>query len=292
MKLSKLYGFGAVILLTMLVFYACSKNDSSEQQPLPPGSQQVSLYLTDDPGFFDNVMVDIKSVKVLIDTCSKNNMEDDDDHGNGHGHGDEKNGCTNWQSLDIKPGIYDLLSLRNGTDTLLANGIIPKGKIRLIKVELGENNSLVKDSTKYPLKLWPGVSSTIIITVKGGDWDEFQPDRFRLWLDFDVARSVVRVRDGVFYLKPVIHLFTVKATGSVAGTIEPKDAWPVISVYNATDTAYAIPWHNGQWRARGLKQGTYSVFVNASNGYQDTTINNVEVKAGKETDLPKIILHK
>ncbi|MBO9631604.1 MAG: DUF4382 domain-containing protein [Chitinophagaceae bacterium] len=294
MKLSKLYGFGAVILLTTLVFYACSKNDSSEQQPLPPGSQQVSLYLTDDPGFFNNVMVDIKSVKVLIDTCSKNNRgDDDDDQGNGHGHDwDEKNSCTNWQSLDIKPGVYDLLSLRNGTDTLLANGIMPKGKIRLIKVELGENNSLVKDSTKYPLKLWPGASSTIIITVKGGDWDEFQPDRFRLWLDFDVARSVIRVRDGVFYLKPVIHLFTVKATGSVAGTIVPKDAWPVISVYNATDTAYAIPWHNGEWRARGLKQGTYSVFVNASNGYQDTTIHNIEVKAGKETDLPKITLHK
>lgn len=293
MKLSKLIGFGAVIILASTVFYACSKNDSSEQQPLPPGSQQLHLYLTDDPGFFDNVIVDIKSVKVLLDTCSKNNRDDDDDdHGRGHDWNDDRNKCVNWQPLDIKPGVYDLLSLRNGTDTLLANGIIPKGKIRLIKIELGDNNSLVKDSTKYPLKLWPGLSSTILITVKGGDWDEFQPDRFRLWMDFDVARSVIRVRDGVFYLKPVIHLFTVKATGSVAGRIEPKDAWPVISVYNATDTAYAIPWHNGEWKARGLKQGSYTVFVNASNGYQDTTITGVEVKAGQTTELPRITLHK
>lgn len=299
MKLSKLYGFGAVIVVASLAFNACSKNGSSEQQVLPPNSQQVSLYLTDDPGFFDNVLVDIKSVKVLIDTCSKDNRgdddDDDDDNGRGGNHGnrwDDDNKCVNWQTLDIKPGVYDLLSLRNGTDTLLANGIVPKGKIRLIKIELGENNSLVKDSTKYPLKLWPGLSSTIIITVKGSDWDEHQPDRFRLWLDFDVTRSVIRVRDGVFYLKPVIHLFTVKATGAVAGRIEPKDAWPVISVYNATDTAYALPWHNGEWKARGLKQGTYTVFVNASNGYQDTTITGVEVRAGKETDLPKITLHK
>ncbi|QEC42742.1 DUF4382 domain-containing protein [Pseudobacter ginsenosidimutans] len=300
MKLSRLYGFGAVIVLFSLVFYACSKNDSTEQQPLPPGSQQVSLYLTDDPGFFDNVMVDIKSVKVLIDTCSKDNRGDDDDddddddngRGNHHDWDDDRNDCVNWQSLEIKPGVYDLLTLRNGTDTLLANGIIPKGKIRRIKIELGENNSLVKDSITYPLKLWPGLSSTILISVKGGDWDEYQPDRFRLWLDFDVTRSVVRVRDGVFYLKPVIHLFTVKATGSVAGRIEPKDAWPVISVYNESDTAYALPWHNGQWKARGLKQGTYTVFVNASNGYSDTTITGVEVTAGKETNLNKIILHK
>jgi hypothetical protein len=297
MKLSKLYGFGAVIVLASLVLYACSKNDNPEQQALPPGSQQLSLYLTDDPGFFDKVMVDIRSVKVLIDTCSKDNRGDDDDDDDDDGRGnhdwdDDRNDCANWQSLDITPGVYDLLTLRNGTDTLLANGIIPKGKVRRIRIELGENNSLVKDSSTYPLKLWPGISSTILISVKGGDWDEYLPDRFRLWLDFDVTRSVVRVRDGLFYLKPIIHLFTVKSTGSVAGRIGPKDAWPVISVYNGSDTAYAIPWHSGQWKARGLQQGTYTVFVNASNGYQDTTITGVEVKAGKETNVDMILLHK
>ncbi|MGN6418973.1 MAG: DUF4382 domain-containing protein [Pseudobacter sp.] len=292
MKLSKLYGFGAVTVLASLVFYACSKNDSSEKA-LPPGSQQVSLYLTDDPGFFDNVHVDIRSVKVLIDTCSKDNRVEDNDHDHHDwDDDDDDNKCVNWQTLDIKPGVYDLLTLRNGTDTLLANGIIPQGKIRLIKIELGNNNSLVKDSTEYPLKLFPGLSSSIIIKVKGGDWDEYQPDRFRLWLDFDVTRSVIRVRDGVFYLKPVIHLFTVKATGAVAGRIEPRDAWPVISVFNGSDTAYALPFRNGLWKARGLKSGTYSIFVNASNGYKDTTITGVEVRAGKETVVDRISLHK
>lgn len=213
MKLSKLYGFGAVIVLAAMVLYACSKNDSTEQA-LPPGSQQVSLYLTDDPGFFDNVHVDIKAVKVLIDTCSKNNRDDDDDDDDDDHQGrhddddDDRNKCGIWETLDIKPGVYDLLTLRNGTDTLLANGIIPQGKIRLIKIELGENNSLVKDSVKYPLRLFPGLSSTIVIKVKGGDWDEYQPDRFRLWLDFDVTRSVIRVRDGVFLSQarhPFVH---------------------------------------------------------------------------------------
>ena len=33
-------------------------------------------------------------------------------------------------------------------------------------------------------------------------------------------------------------------------------------------------------------------FVNASNGYQDTTINDVTVTARQEFELPKIELHK
>jgi len=63
-------------------------------------------------------------------------------------------------------------------------------------------------------------------------------------------------------------------------------------VYNSGDTAYAIPDKDGDFKIRGLKEGTYSLFVNASNGYRDTTINNIVVKAGKETELKKITLQK
>ena len=68
-----------------------------------------------------------------------------------------------WQDLQIRPGVYDLLTLRNGTDTLLASGTIPEGKIKRIKITLGTNNSLVKDSVSYPLNLWKGDS---VITLK------------------------------------------------------------------------------------------------------------------------------
>ncbi|OQP56350.1 carboxypeptidase-like regulatory domain-containing protein [Niastella populi] len=56
--------------------------------------------------------------------------------------------------------------------------------------------------------------------------------------------------------------------------------------------AYAFPWRDGRFKVRGLDSGIYSVFVNAGNGYQDTTINNVSVTVGKETDLGTITLHK
>ena len=288
----KLLSLGSIATVIMLAFFACSKDDSikNDDPALPEGKQQVKLFLTDDPALFDKVLIDIKSVQVLVDTCDKSKDDDDDDHG--HHDNDDSIKCANWQTLNITPGVYDLLTLRNGADTLLANGVIPTGKIKRIKIELGANNSLVKDSVNYPLSLFPGTQATIILKLKGGEWDEYQPGRSQLWLDFDVARSVIKVRDGKFYLLPVIRLFTIKTTGSLEGKVLPKDAYPVISVYNATDTSYAIPFFNGEFRVRGLKEGTYSVFVNASNGYQDTTLTGVEIHRNKETDLKTINLHK
>ncbi|WP_204326507.1 hypothetical protein, partial [Stenotrophomonas maltophilia] len=51
-----------------------------------------------------------------------------------------------WEDLNVKSGVYDILSLRNGVDTLLASKTVVKGSIRLIRIDIGTNNSLVKDS--------------------------------------------------------------------------------------------------------------------------------------------------
>ncbi|MFM9568642.1 hypothetical protein, partial [Streptomyces turgidiscabies] len=53
----------------------------------------------------------------------------------------------------MKSGVYYILSLRNGVDTLLASKTVVKGSIRLIRIDIGTNNSLVKDSVVYPVNL-------------------------------------------------------------------------------------------------------------------------------------------
>ena len=48
--------------------------------------------------------------------------------------------------------IYNLLALRNGTDTLLSSSLITTGKILKIKILLGSDNEVYIDSTaNYPL---------------------------------------------------------------------------------------------------------------------------------------------
>jgi hypothetical protein len=249
---------------------------------VPSGKQQLSLYLTDGPtDFFDKVNIDIQSVKVLVDTCDKSRRRRNDN---------DTVQCKVWDSLAIKPGVYDLLSLRNGIDTLLAGGMVTDGTIRRIVITLGTNNSIVKDSVNYPLNLLNG--QTITIKLFGNEWENFSTGHYRLWLDFDCGRSIVQLRNGQFSLAPFIRAFIVKETGAVKGVIKPGNSKSIVTVFNATDTAYALPFGDGEWKVRGLNTGTYSVYVNAGNGYQDTTINNVSVTVGKETNVGTITLHK
>lgn len=267
------------IFLSFIIFIFSCRKDASMNASTSSGQQTASIYLTDAPGFFDQVLIDIKSVTVMVDTCTNRMGEFEDRGGDGDDHhgGMNEAACDVWDTLNIAPGIYDLLTLRNGTDTLLASGNLPSGKIVAIKIQLGPNNSLVKDSVSYPLNL-PASQSIVLIKLNGGEWDEFKPKHCRLWLDFDLGRSIVRVHDNEFFLNPFIRFFTVKTTGSVSGIVMPKDAFPVISVFNGTDTSYALPnGDNGAFKVRGLNAGTYSVFINASNGYADTTITGVNV---------------
>ena len=278
----------AVFAVAAIFILSCTKDNSSSSS-VPPGQQRVSLYLSDDPALFDKVLIDIQSVKVLVDTSSADTVE----HRWRHDWNcdDGRDTSVVWEDLQIRPGVYDLLTLRNGTDTLLAAGNIPQGKIKRIKITLGSDNSLVKDSVGYPLKLFPG-DSVITLKLSGNELDEYLTGQFQLWLDFNIGRSIIKVRNNEFYLRPFIRLFITKATGSIEGKITPWDAYPVVSVYNGTDSSYAIPYRDGRFKVRGLDPGVYTVFVNASNGYQDTTINNVTVTAREEFDLPDIELHK
>ena len=278
-------GLLTVVSISVLVFFACKK-ENSVNNAVPAGMQNLSIFMTDGPGYFDSVLVDIRSVKVLVDTCSKK-----DHDGRWEDHHD-RDTCNVWDSLSIHPGVYNLFTLRNGTDTLLAGGNVPAGRIIVIKIGLGTHNSLVKNSIKYPLLLPPGTSPFVYITLRGDEWDEYLPGRLQLWMDFDISRSVIRVRDNMFYLRPFIRIFTRKASGEIEGRVLPKDAFTVITATSSNDTAYAIPGREGEYKMRGLNPGTYSVFFNASNGYKDTTITGVNVTLGKETNLGILTLKK
>ena len=272
------------------VMTACNKNTSAENAAV--GQQQLSLYLTDGPGLFDHVYLDIQSVKVLVDTSADTRKHDGMDWDR-RGANDKKNDSSLvWHDLGITAGVYDILQFRNGSDTVLASAGITKGSIRLIKIELGTRNSVVKDSVTYPVALPAGALNYVLVKLGGRECEEYQPGKSRLWLDFDITRSILTTVNAAFILRPVFHFYTVATTASIAGRVGPSAGFPVVTVYNATDTAYALPNRDGFFKVRGLKDGTYSVFINASNGYIDTTLNNVVVKAPAETSVGVITLRK
>ncbi len=282
-----LLGLAIVAMGLAVAFTGCSKSTSAD---VPEGTQNVTFYLTDGPGLYDKVFVDIKSVKILVDT-SKDTRKHDHYDWDANGKGGKLDSSLVWQDGNVKAGVYNLLALSNGVDTLLSSANIKAGSIRLIKIELGTNNSLVKDSVTYPLNLPPNANNYILVKLKGNECERYASSSYRLWLDFDVARSII-VANNTFYLKPVIHFFIDKQTNSISGSVAPKDAKAIVSVYNNKDTAYAIPNGDGKFKMRGILDGKYSVFINGSNGYKDTTINNVTVSGYNNVSIGTVTLHK
>src|SRR5262249_36266430 len=126
-----------VATILLVLTFACQKSATSLSSSLSP--QTVSIYLTDDPSLYDNVFIDISSIKVRVDTCRDDNEVKDDHEGdsenndstiehNDHDSTDEHEGvddhnstdededfdddsCKIWVTLNIQAGVYDLLTL-------------------------------------------------------------------------------------------------------------------------------------------------------------------------------------
>jgi len=291
--LRKLISAFVVVFILVLVYTSCKKEAATSS--IPQGQQMVKIRLSDNPVNFNAVFVDIESVAVQVipDSCL-NKYHDDDNHDGDDDHDHDRPGrCSTWDTLDIKPGVYNLLDLANGADTILASGLTVSGKITKIRLLLGDNNSVMIDSVSYPLTLWNNLHS-VTIAIRGEDVDMISPNDLQFWLDFDAARSIVRVHDNQFMLRPFLRVWLPAHTASIKGYVLPDSAASVVAAIFNGDTLVAIPRrHDGFFKIRGITSATSDVFINATaNNYQDTTITGVQLQVGQVTDLGTIHLHQ
>ncbi len=278
-----------------LLFFACSKSSSSNSNPnIPKGQSQVSLYMMDGPINFDSVLIDIRQVIVEIDTATTQSAADQPNQWDagycGFGRS-ASNKSVIWDTLAITPGIYNLLALRNGTDTLLASGLYPTGKIIKIQITLGSDNSVYTDSTtSYPLEIF-GPNPYFTINVSRANVADVTNNEFKIWLDFNLSRSIF-FWNGEFLLKPYFTVFNDMMAAKVQGQVLPPRAGALVMGINGTDTIYAVPFWKGQYQFRNVPAGTWSFTFKGNNGYSDTTLSSVAVDSMKTVNLPTITLHK
>jgi hypothetical protein len=285
-------GFG---IAALLLFIACNKNNSSTSNPnIPKGQSQVSVYMMDDPIQLSKVLIDIRQITVEVDTASKQSDPDHDDQWDDNfwgEHRDQAHKSIIWDTLSIKPGVYDLLKLRNGTDTLLSSSLITTGKILKIKITLGSDNTVFTDSTtSYPLEVF-GPSPSFTVNVSRTNVSTVSNNEFKLWLDFNLSRSIFFF-SGQFLLKPFITVFNDMVAAKLQGQVVPEGAAALVTAFNAADTLYAIPNEDGRYQFRGVPAGTYSVNFKGHGGYKDTTLSSIKVDSMKVVTIPTITLHK
>jgi hypothetical protein len=279
----------------LLSIVACNKSNSSNSNPnIPKGESQLSVYMMDGPIQYDSVLIDIRQITVEVDTAATENTADNADQWSegycGWGRGPSNRSLV-WDTLDITPGVYNLLALRNGTDTLLTSGLITQGKVLKIRVTLGNDNKIFTDSaTSYPLEI-PGPNPFFTINVSRTDVADVTNNQFKIWLDFNLARSIFFWHGG-FLLSPYIVVFNDQKMSKLEGNVLPHGAGALVEAINGTDTLYAIPWYSGQYQFRNVPTGTWSLTFKGMNGYQDTTIGDVVVDSMRIVQAPTVTLHK
>jgi len=288
---TKPYGLAALIITVLSVLAISCQKEASVDQQTPPGYNKLSIHLLDGPYDFQQVNIDIQAIYVKLDTCGRRGWDDDDDdHPGCDDYNDSlQRNCQFWDTLQVNPGIYDLLALQNGVDTLLASGFVLDGKIKRIKFVLGTNNTVMVDSVVHPLHLIANLNY-VFVNLRSEHIDSLSSNDLHLYLDFDVARSI-KLFGGKYWLKPVLKPFGRHSSGEIEGKVRPVGSHGMIYAFTATDTTFARPdHHEGKFKIRGLRPGIYSLFIDGINGYRDTTLTNIEVRRGRDTELGTIRL--
>ncbi len=160
----------AVSLISVVSFLACKKENQQTK---------LSVHMTDFPGDWEEVNIDLKQINVKFDSDT-----------------------MHWQTMQTNAGIYNLLDLQNGVDTLLAEGTFPSSfVVKEIRLIVGSENSIKTNGQTYPLTIPSGAETGLKIKVN----KKLEGTLENILIDFNALLSVNEETDG-FKLRPVIVL--------------------------------------------------------------------------------------
>ncbi len=152
------------------LFAACNKeNDNSTLQ----------VMLTDNPALYQEVNIDLVGVSVKL---SKDTAK--------------------WVELQPVAGVYNLLGLQNGVDTLIGTLILPTSVVKEIRLVLGPNNTIKENGITYPLTIPSGAESGLKIKIN----KKLEATLETLIIDFDAALSIRKDGPGNYKLLPVLKI--------------------------------------------------------------------------------------
>lgn len=253
--------------LVCVLLTSCNSSDGDDSSQ----TSKVSVRMTDAPGDYDEVNVEVLDVKI------KSNSETGED---------------GWVSIgNIKPGIYNLLDLTGGVNVLLADNEVASGYLGQIRLVLGDKNTVVKDGVTYPLKTpsaqQSGLKLKVNQTLTAGATYDFL-------LDFDVEHSVVveAGNSGNFNLHPVIRVSTTATSGIIKGIVTPFNFQSVVSIQVGDTTVSAYTNESGVFQLNGIPAGTYSVTItpDASSQLPALVVPNVVVVNGQISNMNTLTL--
>jgi hypothetical protein len=112
-------------------------------------------------------------------------------------------GETEWISLKPKAGVYNLLNLKNGNDTLIASGDVSATRIvKQMRLILGDNNTIEVNKQYVPLSIATKTGNSLDVMVGA----KMNKNLETVVIDFDAATSINKTADGKYELNPVLKV--------------------------------------------------------------------------------------
>lgn len=278
----KKYKLFVMFLIASAGLVSCSDNNDSINNQ---GTAQVAVKLTDAPGDYDQVNIEV------VDVMIKTDAEAVTTEGEGDTETETETVEEGWVSLGVEPQKINLLELTGGSTLFLGVTELAEGNIQEIRLVLGDNNNIVVGDQTLVLETPSAQQSGLKLKVD----QNIEADTYYTFiLDFDVDQSIVSQGNGGYSLKPVLRLAVDETSGSIAGTVTPSSEPVLVQAQSADVTASAYTNAEGKFQLHGLEPGTYIVTATPEEGLglETATVNNVEVEQGNVNVLESIILEE
>lgn len=165
----KVTAFIAAVCICTSALLACKKES---------GSTHFKVRLTDAPASYEEVNIDLQEVRIK--------MDDD---------------TSQWISMQTAAGVYNLLELQDGVDTLISSAVLPEGSVKEIRLVLGTENSIKSGGEYHDLTVPSGSSSGLKIKID----KKLRGGVDSVVVDFDALLSVRQEQDG-YKLHPVLRI--------------------------------------------------------------------------------------
>ncbi|MDX2430175.1 MAG: DUF4382 domain-containing protein [Bacteroides sp.] len=252
------FSYFAMAILLATLFIGCSESEPEG------GEANVQFRLTDMPGEYQQVNIDVLSVEVKLNDSAV--------------------------SLSTNQGVYNLLEFVNGKDTLLVDDQLPSGYISQVRLILGDNNTVMIDNVVYDLKTPSAQQSGLKLNVHE---EIISGESYAYVIDFVVEKSIVETGNGKYLLKPVIKVYTEILTGSIRGVVQPAESMSLVMAIMDDDTVstYADT-ESGEFLVRGLYEGSHEVVFSPMDGYQDVSISDILVNTGMTTHMDTVFIQQ
>lgn len=248
-----------LLSISLFLFTACNNEESRVRE--------FNIRLTDAPGDYDAVYIDLQGVQVNAET---------------------EEGDESWVDLNTNTGLYNLLELTNGIDTLIVNDQAVVGDVSQIRLILGDENSVVIDGVEHELTTPSAQQSGLKLNVHESLLDGIT---YNILLDFDAARSVVKAgNSGKYILKPVIRTIVEAENGAIEGVVLPKGIEPAVMAIQGDDTLSTYAAEDGYFKIIAVPAGIYDLHFLAEEPYQKEILEDIEVIVGNIARVDTVTL--